>query len=70
MLLSSHALKSLNSLEKIQHRMCGSFNSNPNTTIIFCYSPTHAMGDFTREQVAFLHTLFQKRETMDLHLPK
>ena len=41
MLLSSCALKSLNN--KIQPRMmCVSFNNNPCTTIISCYSPINA----------------------------
>ena len=43
MLLSPHALKSLNSIEKIQPRMMVAiFNSNPSTMIISCYSPTNA----------------------------
>ena len=42
MLLCPHALKSLNSIEKIQPRMMVvTFNINPSTTII-CYSPTNA----------------------------
>ena len=42
MLLSSCALKSLNNIERIQLRMmCASFNGNPCTTIISCYSPTN-----------------------------
>ena len=36
------ALKSLNSLEKIQLRMIvATFNGNPSATIITCYSPTN-----------------------------
>ena len=43
MLLSLHALKSLNRIEKIQPRMmCASFNGNPDKTIISFYSPTNA----------------------------
>ena len=42
MLLSPRALKSLNNIEKIQPRlMVATFNSNPSTTIISCYSPTN-----------------------------
>ena len=38
-----HALKSLNSIEKTQARiMCTTFNGNLCSTIISCYSPTHA----------------------------
>ena len=41
-LIGIQALKSLNSIEKIQLRMIvATFNSNPSTTIISCYSPTN-----------------------------
>ena len=37
------ALKSLNGIKKIQPRMMvATFNSNPSTTVISCYSPTNA----------------------------
>ena len=40
MLIRPQALKSLNSIEKIQRRMIvATFNGNPRTTIISCYSP-------------------------------
>ena len=43
MLLSHCALKSLNSIEKIQPRIIvATFNSSPSTKIISCYSPTNA----------------------------
>ena len=43
MLLSLHALKSLNSIEKTQSRiMSVTFNSNPSTTITSSYSPTNS----------------------------
>ena len=43
MLFSPHALKLLNSIEKIQPRMMvATFNGNPSTTIIACYSSTNA----------------------------
>ena len=42
MLLSPDNQTSLNSIKKIQPRMMvAMFNGNPNTTIIFCYSPTN-----------------------------
>ena len=42
MLISPQALKSLNSIEKIQPRMMvAMFNGNPSTTIISCYTPTN-----------------------------
>ena len=43
LLLTPRALKSLNSKEKIKLRMmCATFNSNPYTTIISCYSHNSA----------------------------
>ena len=42
MILSPRALKSLNNIDKIQPRiMVPLFNVNPETIIIFSYSPTH-----------------------------
>ena len=42
MLIGPRALKSLNSIEKIQPRMMvATFNGNPSATIISCYSPTN-----------------------------
>jgi exonuclease III len=42
MLLSPLALKSLNSIEKIRPRLIiATFNGNPCTTVISCYSPTN-----------------------------
>ena len=42
MLLSSHTLKSLLNIEKISPRIVvATFNGNPQTTIISCYSPTN-----------------------------
>ena len=41
-LIRQRALKSLNSIEKIQPRMMvGTFNGNPSATIISCYSLTN-----------------------------
>ena len=42
MLIGPWALKSLNSIKIIQPRMMvPMFNSNPSTTIIYCFSPTN-----------------------------
>ena len=42
MLIGPRALKTLNSIEKIQHRMmAATFNGNPRAPIISCYSPTN-----------------------------
>ena len=41
-LIGQRALKSLNSIERIQPRMMvATFNGNPRATIISCYSPTN-----------------------------
>ena len=42
LLIGPRALKTLNSIEKIQPRMmAATFNGNPRGTIISCYSPTN-----------------------------
>ena len=42
LLIGPRALKTLNSIEKIQPRMmAATFNDNPRATIIYCYSPTN-----------------------------
>ena len=42
MLIGPRAIKTLNSIEKIQPRMLATtFNGNPRATIISCYSPTN-----------------------------
>ena len=42
MLLSPHATKSLNGIEKITSRiLIATFHGNPETTLISCYSPTN-----------------------------
>ena len=42
MLLNLHVLKSLNSIEGTSLRiMCATFNGNPRTTVVSCYSPTN-----------------------------
>ena len=55
MLISSCALKSLNSIKKIQLRMMvAMFNGNPSTTI-FCYSPTNVSDE--TDLIAFYNKL-------------
>ena len=42
LIIGPRALKTLNSIEKIQPRMmAATFNGNPRATIISCYSPTN-----------------------------
>ena len=56
MLIGPRALKTLNSIERIQHRMmAATFNGNPNATIISCYSPTNVSEE--TELVAFYDEL-------------
>ena len=55
-LIRPRALKSLNSIEKIQPRMMvATFNGNPSATIIFCYSPTNVSEE--TELIAFYDEL-------------
>ena len=66
MLLSPHALKSLISIEKIQTRIiCASFNGNPCTTIISCYSASNATS-YETDIITFFNTLY----SLVLHIPK
>ena len=54
--IGTRALKSLNSIEKIQPRMMvATFNGNPNTAIISCYSPTNVNKE--TDLVAFYNKL-------------
>ena len=56
MLIRPRALKSLNSIERIQSRMMvATFNGNPRATIISCYSPTNVCEEI--ELVAFYDEL-------------
>ena len=56
MLIGPRALKSLNSIEKIQPRiMVATFNGNPRATIISCYSPTNVSEE--TELIAFYDEL-------------
>ena len=55
-LLGQRALKSLNSIERIQPRMIdATFNGNPRATIISCYSPTNVSEE--TELIAFYDEL-------------
>ena len=52
MLLSPHATKSLNSIEKITSQISvATFHGNPEPTLILCYSPTNVAGE---KKVRFL----------------
>ena len=65
MLLSPTAMKSLNSIEKIQPRVIiATFNGNPATTIISCYSPTN-MAD--EEDVSIF---YQELSSLVRQIPK
>ena len=56
MLIGPRALKTLNSIEKIQPRMmAATFNGNPRATIISCYSPTNVSEEI--ELVSFYDEL-------------
>ena len=56
MLIGPRALKTLNSIERIQPRMlAATFNGNPRATIISCYSPTNVSKE--TELVAFCNEL-------------
>ena len=56
MLIGPRALKTLNSIERIQPRMLAAmFNGNPRATIISCYSPTNVSEE--TELVAFYNEL-------------
>ena len=56
LLIGPRALKTLNSIEKIQHRMmAATFNGNPRATIISCYSPTNVSEE--TELVTFYNEL-------------
>ena len=57
MLISRQTLKSLNSIEKIQLWMLvATFNGNPSTTIISCYSPTNVSDEM--DLITFYNELY------------
>ena len=64
MFLSPCALKSVNSIEKIQSRItCDTFNGNPSATIVSWYSSTDVRGiDVT--------TFFNRLSSLDGYIPK
>ena len=56
MLIEPRALKSLNSIEKIQPRMMvATFNSDPRETFLSCYSPTNVSEE--TDLIAFYNDL-------------
>ena len=65
-LIRPRALKSLNSIERIQPRMTvATFNGNPRTTIIFCYSPTNVSEE--TELIAFYDELSSLVHSIQKH---
>ena len=66
LLIGPRALKTLNSIEKIQPRMmAATFNGNPRATIIFCYSPTNVSEE--TELVTFYDELFSWVRSIPKH---
>ena len=67
MLIGPQALKTLNSIEKIQPRMmAATFNGNPRATIISCYSPTNVSEE--TELVAFYDELSSLLRSIPKHM--
>ena len=65
MLIGPRALKSLNSIEKIQPMMMvATFNSNPSATVISYYSPTNVSGETD------LITFYNELSSLVLSIPK
>ena len=66
MLIGPRALKTLNSMERIQPRMmAATFNGNPKATIISCYSPTNVSEE--TELVTFYEELFSLVRNIPKH---
>ena len=66
MLIGPRALKTLNSIERIQPRMmAATFNGNPKATIISCYSPTNVSED--TELVTFYEELSSLLRSIPKH---
>ena len=64
-LLSLCALKSLNSIERIQLRMiCATFNGNPCTTVISCYTSTNGSNE------VYINTFNHMLSSLVWHIPK
>ena len=65
MLIGPRALKTLNSIERIQPRMmAATYNGNPRATIISCYNPTNVSEE--TELVAF----YNERSSLVSSIPK
>ena len=66
MLIGPRALKTLNSIERIQPRMmAATFNGNPKATIISCYSPTNVSEE--TELVTFYEELCSLVRSISKH---
>ena len=65
MLIGPRALKTLNSIERIQTRMlAATFNDNPSATIMSCYSPTN-----TSEETELV-TFYDELSSLVRSIPK
>ena len=65
MLIGPRALKTLNSIERIQPRnMTATFNGNPKPTIIYCYSPTNV------SEETELVTFYEELSSLVRSIPK
>ena len=65
MLIGPRALKTLNSIERIQPRMmAATFNGNPKVTIISCYSPTNV------SEETELVTFYEELSSLVCSIPK
>ena len=65
MLIGPRAIKTLNSIERIQPRMVtATFNGNPRATIISCYSPTNV------SEETKLATFYEKLSSLVRSIPK
>ena len=65
MLIGPRALKTLNSIERIKPKMMiATFNSNPRTTIISCYSPTNV------SEETELVTFYEELSSLVRSIPK
>ena len=66
MLIGPRAPKSLNRIKKIQLRMMiATFNGNPSTTIISCYSPTNVIDE--TDLIAFYNELYSLVRSITKH---
>ena len=66
-LIGSRALKSLNSIERIQPKMMvATFNGNPRATIISCYSPTNVNEE--TELIVFYNELSSLVHSIPKHM--